>query len=89
MARLFIRHTVSDYDAWRKFYDDFDEERRGMGVHEHAVYRSINDPNDVTVWHDFGSVEAAKAFASSDRLREAMEEAGMVGEPGIWIVEEA
>jgi hypothetical protein len=32
MVRLFVRHTVSDYQAWRKVYDEFDAERRPMGV---------------------------------------------------------
>jgi hypothetical protein len=38
MVRLFVRHPVADYAAWRRVYDDFDEERRGMGVTGHAVY---------------------------------------------------
>ena len=27
MVRLFVRHNVSDYAAWRNVYDEFDEER--------------------------------------------------------------
>src|SRR5262245_54379312 len=50
MVRLFIRHAVTDYKAWRKVYDDFDAERRSMGVVGDAVYRAVDDPNDVTVW---------------------------------------
>ena len=72
MVRLFIRHTVADYDAWRQGYDAFDEVRRPMGVTGDAVFQSIDDPNDVTVWHDFEAAEAARAFVSSDALRDAM-----------------
>ncbi len=36
MVRLFARHPAADYAAWRKHYDDFDEERQGMGVTGHA-----------------------------------------------------
>jgi len=32
MATLFVRHTVSDYTAWRKVYDDLDATRKSMGV---------------------------------------------------------
>src|SRR5262245_1714913 len=32
MTRLFVRHNVADYRVWRKAYDDFDEERRKLGV---------------------------------------------------------
>jgi hypothetical protein len=68
MVRLFVRHPVADYAAWRQVYDGFDEERQGMGVTGHAVFQSVDDPNDVTVWHDFETREQAESFAASDRL---------------------
>jgi quinol monooxygenase YgiN len=89
VIRLYARHPVTDYAAWRKAYDDFDAERAGMGVTAHAVYQSVDDPNDITVCHEFASEEQAKAFASSPRLREVMEQAGVAGEPEIWFVSEA
>jgi hypothetical protein len=89
MVRLFVRHPVSNYATWREHYDAFDPERRGMGVAADAVYRSVDDPNDVTAWHDFATVEEAKSFASSPRLREVMSEAGVAGEPMLWFVTEA
>src|SRR5262245_24038172 len=52
MVRLFIRHDVADYDAWRQVYDEFDSTRRGLGVTGDAVFQSVDNPNDVTVWHD-------------------------------------
>ena len=70
-------------------YDDFDAERPGMGVTGHAVFQSVDDPNDVTVWHDFDTRGQAEEFASSDRLRSAMQEAGVQGRPTIWFVTEA
>ena len=89
MIRMFIRHPVEDYAGWRQGYDDFDQERKGMGVSGDAVYQSVDDPNDVTVWHDFETLEAAQEFASSSRLREVMANAGVVGEPQIWFMTEA
>ncbi len=89
MVRLFVRHSVNDYDAWRKVYDAFDEERRPMGVIGDAVFRGVDDGNDVTAWHDFTTVEEAKAFAGWPRLKQAMDEAGVAGEPQIWFVTEA
>jgi len=86
MVRLFVRHNVEDYEAWRKVYDDFDEGRRPMGVTGDAVFQSIDNPDDVTVWHDFDTAEAAQAFVSSDELRNAMQQAGVRGEPQIWFV---
>jgi hypothetical protein len=88
MTRLFVRHNVADYRTWRKAYDDFDAERRKLGVTAHTVFRSIDDPNDVTVWHDFSTVESAKSFASGARLKEVMVKAGGQGVPQIWFVSE-
>jgi heme-degrading monooxygenase HmoA len=89
MVRMFIRHDVADYDAWRKAYDDFAGEQQARGVRAEAVYRSVEDPNDVTVWHDFDDAESARAFESSDALREAMTSAGVQGRPQVWLTEEA
>jgi quinol monooxygenase YgiN len=88
-VRLFVRHEVNDYAAWRKVYNDFDKPRRNLGVTAQAVYRSAENPNDVTVTHDFKSMEQAKAFVSSPDLKAAMEKAGIKGAPQIWITTRA
>lgn len=84
MIRLFVHHRVADFSDWKQAYDAFDNDRVAMGVVGHSVYRSPEDPNDVTVTHDFASSDAARAFVASDRLREAMTAAGVLGEPTMW-----
>jgi quinol monooxygenase YgiN len=84
VVRIFVRHRVADYAAWREVYDGIDQQRREFGVMDHAVYQALDDPNDVTVWHDFASRDAAESFATSPQLREAMQRAGVQGEPDIW-----
>ena len=89
MVRIYIRHRVSDYPAWRRVYDDFDTVRRSLGVTGDAVYQALDDPEDVTVWHDFEDRETAESFAASDELRGAMADAGVVGAPTVWFVRPA
>ena len=89
MVRLMVRHSVKDYAAWRKAYDEFDATRKDKGVLNAAVFQSVDDMNDVTVTHDFETADAAKAFADSPELRSAMEKAGVAGQPTIWFVKEA
>ncbi len=84
MVRMFVRHHVTDYATWRPVYDSIDQERQGMGVTAAAVYRSVADPNDITISHDFASEDAAQSFVSSPLLREAMQRAGVQGAPDIW-----
>lgn len=89
MIRVFVRHKVDDYVVWRRGYDAFESNRTKLGVRGHAVYRGVDDGNDVTVWHDFDSLEAAKAFGSSTELKAAMKDAGVMVTPAIWITTHA
>jgi hypothetical protein len=89
MTRLFVRHNVADYKVWRKAYNEFDAERKALGVIGQAVFQSVDDPNDVTVWHDFSTPQSAKDFASNPRLKEAMGKGGVKGTPQIWFVDQA
>ena len=84
MIRMFARHDVADFARWREQYDAFDTERRGLGVVAEAVYPSADNETDVTVSHDFATLEAAKAFVASERLREIMARAGVAGQPTVW-----
>jgi hypothetical protein len=84
VVRMFVRHQVADYAAWRGVYDGLDQARLELGATGHAVYRAVGDPNDVTVWHDFTSQEAAESFSSSPQLRDAMQQAGVQGRPDVW-----
>lgn len=83
-VRMFVRHEVTDYASWRKAYDSFAPMQKKMGVIYKAVYQSTDDPNDVTVIHDFHSLDQAKAFAASAELKAGMEKAGVKGAPQIW-----
>jgi quinol monooxygenase YgiN len=89
VVRVFVRHRVADYPAWRAVYDGFDQQRRELGVTGHAAYQALSDPNEVTVWHDFSTREAAESFASSPQLREVMQQAGVQGQPDIWFTNPA
>ena len=89
MVRIFIRHSVRNYGAWRRAYNAFDKERKGMGVKGHAVFRAVAKPNDITIWHDFATLAKAKKFAANPRLKEVMKGAGVASAPIIWFVKTA
>jgi len=87
MIRLFVRHKVSDFAAWKQGYDAFDATRRTLGVKDAAIFRGAEDPGEVTVWHDFESLAAAKSFMKSPELAAAMKRAGLAGEPQVWFAD--
>ena len=89
MVRLFARMDVADFENWRKVYDEFYGERSAMGVMGAAAFQLVEDPTDVTLWHDFETAEVARAFVSSEALRNVMQRAGVQGEPEFWFVSES
>ncbi len=40
MAIMFVRHTVSNYQTWRKVYDDLASVQKAKGVTAQAVYQA-------------------------------------------------
>jgi len=89
MATLLVHHKVQDYSAWRKIFNDDDKRRKEYGSTGFQVLRSASDPNDLTVIIDWPSVEAAKAFAASDALKEKMKDAGVISQPEMTFLVEA
>lgn len=84
MATVFVRHRVADYDRWKQGYDSWQSVRKERGVKGDGVYRSEDDPNDITVYEEFDTMEAAKSFASQDDLKQQMVEIGVQGTPEVW-----
>jgi hypothetical protein len=84
-ATLIVRHTVADYAAWRKVYDDVDALRAQHGCNAQRVLQLPDDANDVLVIHEFSTVDEAAGFANDPALRSAMERAGVAGPPRIEI----
>ena len=87
MATIFSQHRVADYDTWRPKYDADIERREAAGLSESGVFRKAGDENLVLLVWDADSVEGFKAMLNSEELKAKMQEAGVVGEPEIWIGE--
>jgi quinol monooxygenase YgiN len=89
MATSVVLHHVKDYQAWRAVYDAFEPVQKEGGVIAESVYQSKADPNNILVLHRFATMEAAEAFFSNAQLRDAMQRAGVEGQPRIEFFEEA
>ena len=86
---IIVQHTVRDYDAWKTVFDEHKDTRVQHGATGHALYRGLEDPNEITVINRFPSKEQAEAFASDPSLKEAMERGGVTSEPRITWAREA
>ncbi len=70
--------------AWKKIYDEMKHIRDAGGATNDVVYQSPDNPNELTLSMEFPSIDAAKAFASSDALRSAQQAARVQGAPEVW-----
>jgi quinol monooxygenase YgiN len=88
MTTMFVRHKVDDFGKWKRVYDEFASTRKEKGVTGASVHRDASDPDTLFVTHQFGDLDAAKAFADSQELKSAMAKAGVAGPPEIWFTED-
>ncbi len=89
MATVLVLHRVSDYSIWRKAYESFEGVQKELGVIDERVYQLKGDSNNVLVLHTFASMSDAEACMQSPKLKAAMSEAGVIGQPRIEFFEEA
>ena len=82
------RATVEDYAAFRKVFDGAEDIRQAAGATNSAIYQSVDDPNEVIIQIEFPTADAAKAFSTSQALRNVQQNAGLQGPPRILIVNE-
>jgi len=94
MPRVFVAHSVQDYDQWKVAYDADTERRKGLGLTEVAHYRKASDPNHfLIVWDSELSPADTRAVVSgmfSDpELIELMREGGVfVEEIKYWFADD-
>lgn len=69
-------------------YDASIEQRRASGELSFQVFRSVDDPNTVTVLSVQESAERVRAFMDSPDLKERMAAAGIVEMGQMFILEE-
>ena len=86
---LFVKHTVKDYDSWKRVYDGLGPVRQEkFSVSSASVHRDSNDPNTIVVTHRFNDAPTAMAFANSDELKSAMGNAGVISQPELWFADD-
>ncbi len=84
MVMLNVRHTVTDYAAWRPVFDADDARRRAAGQQgTPQVFRDVDNPNVVTVLIPWDSAENALKFAQDPAMPEVMQKGGVIGMPAV------
>jgi quinol monooxygenase YgiN len=89
MAIVLIRLNVRDYDFWRARYDAHAEARKAAGCSGTHLFRNASDLNEVIINLQWDTAENATKFLADPATQKAIEESGVVGQPNVWIVEDA
>lgn len=89
MAHMLIKHHVHDYARWRAVFDDKVDLRIENGETYAHVFRNADDPDNIVIMFRWDSLENARRYAQDPRLKAAMQEAGVVGAPEVFFLDEA
>jgi hypothetical protein len=89
LTTVLVLHRVADYSIWRTAYESLEGVQKELGVIEEQVFQAKGDPKNVLVLHRFASLSDAEKCMESPKLRQAMTEAGVIGQPRIEFYEEA
>ena len=83
---VMARSRVQDYAKWKVAYDAHKSSRTAAGVSERHLFQDIDDSSVVTLIFAVEDLKRAEAFFTSDDLREAMQNSGVVGKPDVYFL---
>ena len=87
ISYVIVKHTVADYGRWKTIFDADGANRQAAGSKGGQVFRSADDPNEVVILFAW-DLETARLFSQREELRAMMQEAGVLGPPEIYFLEE-
>lgn len=85
---MLVRHKIKDFNAWKHSYDAHAPMREASGLKEKYLLRNDLDQKEVIVLFTAEDLDRAKAFAASDDLRQAMQNAGVTDMPDVYFLSE-
>lgn len=88
MPSLLIRHKVTDFDTWRRAFDEDAGTRRANGSISCRVFRNNAETNEVWILLEWDNLMRARLFAKSDDLIDVLVRAGVTDLPDYWFLDE-
>ena len=86
MVTVLITHEVSDFNAWKTKFDEYEPIRTMAGFTLLNIYSDINDSNKLTIIFRAPSIEAVHTVFNNPKLKEDMMDAGVVKKLEIQIL---
>jgi heme-degrading monooxygenase HmoA len=88
MPYILVQHSVEDYDKWKAVFNEHGATRQSAGSKGGSILRNADDSNHITILLEWDNLDNARAFAKSENLREAMQQAGVTGPPNMYFLDE-
>jgi hypothetical protein len=82
-----VRLIVADYARWKLVFDADGANRQASGSKGGQVFRSADDPNEVILLFA-RDLQKARQFSRSEEFGASMQDAGVIGLPEIFLLEE-
>jgi len=86
MNYILIRHKVADFAKWKPVYGAHGSARADAGLKDERLLRNIDNPSEVVLLFSASDLNKAKQFATSDDLRQRMQQAGVNDKPDVWFL---
>ena len=80
---ILVQHRVTDYQVWKKGFDEHASVRKAYGLKALNVFRLREDTNHVIFIMEVNDFKAAYKYAASPELEETMNSLGVIGDPAI------
>ena len=86
MPHVLVRSKVQDFAKWKVKYDEHQSVRKAAGLTERYLFRNADNPNEVILLFETSDLAKARVFASSDDLRQKMQESGVTDKPDMYFL---
>ena len=89
MPYLLVHLEVEDYEKWKSVFLASKSHMKSHGCQGGQIFRTIDNPNQVTTIMQFDDLAKTREFMQSDDLKEAKERGGAAGSFSFYFLEEA
>ena len=86
MATVILNHRVKDYSVWRPHFDADTQRRNKAGFNGLKVFRAADDPNNIYIIGEIEDPALLDGFMKDPELAEKMQEAGVISEPRVHVL---
>jgi len=88
VIRMLCRNRVADFAKWKAIFDFHRDAHRRSGLTLEALWRAVDNPNNVFFVFAVADLESAKAFITSPDAAKAGKESGVL-DGDYWFVSDA